>query len=100
MIDDSYAKTNVLILITIEDLLKNKIFIKKIRKMGYKFAIIFNKEIEISEKDRRYIYVADYIFADKKVINMAKVLPYIPEELLNNIIYENIEEKIGGLEGE
>lgn len=100
MIEDEYAKSNVFIVITIEDLIKNKIMAKKIRKMGYKFALVFNKEIEITEKDRGYIYIADYVFVDKKAINMAKVLPYIPEELLNNLIYENIEEKVGGLEGE
>ncbi len=98
MIEDDYAKANVFILITIEDLLKNKTMAKKIKKMGYKFALVFNKEVEINEKDRGYIYIADYIFVDKKMMNIAKILPLIPDELLNNIIYENIEEKVGGFE--
>jgi len=100
VIDDKYAKDNVIILITFEDLLVNKQFLKKIRKMGYKFALVFNKETIIKEKNRGDLYIADYVFVNKKIPNMASVISYIPEELLDNVIYEDIVDKIGDFRGE
>ena len=55
---------------------------KEIRRMGYRFAIVFDKTVEIADKDRGNIYIADYVFINKKVIDIAKILPSIPEELL------------------
>jgi signal peptidase len=100
VIDDKYAKDNVLILITYEDLLVNKQFLKKVRKMGYKFALVFNKETTIKEKNRGDLYIADYVFINKKIPNMASVISYIPDELLDNVIYEDIVDKIGDFRGE
>ncbi len=100
VIDDKYAKDNVLILLTFEDLLVNKQFLKKIRKMGYKFALVFNKETIIKEKNRGDLYIADYVFINKKIPNMASIISYIPEELLDNVIYEDIVDKIGDFRGE
>lgn len=99
-IDDKYAKDNVLILITFEDLLANKQFLKKVRKMGYKFALVFNKETIIKEKNRGDLYIADYVFINKKIPNMASVISYIPDELLDNVIYEDIVDKVGDFRGE
>lgn len=95
MIDDKYAKDNIIILITFDDLLKNKTIIKQYRKMGYKFALVFDEDTGIKEKDRGYIYIADYIFVKKEGDNASKVLPFIPVELLDNIIFEDIIGKIG-----
>lgn len=100
VIDDKYAKDNVLILTTFEDLLINKQFLKKIKKMGYKFALVFNKETTIKEKNRGDLYIADYVFINKKIPNMASVISYIPDELLDNVIYEDIVDKIGDFRGE
>lgn len=100
MIDDEYAKNNVIILIAFADLLKNKAIVKEIRRMGYRFAIVFDKTVEIADKDRGNIYIADYVFINKKVIDIAKILPSIPEELLDSVIYEDIIEKVGYLGSE
>ncbi len=100
VIDDKYAKDNVLILTTFEDLLINKQFLKRIKKMGYKFALVFNKETTIKEKNRGDLYIADYVFINKKIPNMAIVISYIPDELLDNVIYEDIVDKIGDFRGE
>lgn len=100
MIDDEYAKDNIIILITLEDLLNNKKIVKKVRKIGYKFALVLDKETVIEEKDRGNIYIADYIFVDKKVVNTVKMLSFIPEELLDNVIYEDIFDKVGGFGSE
>jgi hypothetical protein len=100
MIEDKYAKDNVIILITFEDLLNNKQIVKEIRKMGYKFALVFDEHSVIKEKDRGNIYIADYIFVNKDVANMIKVLPFIPEELSDKVIYEDIVDKVNDLGGE
>jgi signal peptidase len=100
MIDDKYAKDNVIILITFEILLNNKKIIKKVRKMGYKFALVFNQETSVLEKNRGDIYIADYIFINKKVVNIENILSLIPEELLDKVIYEDIVEKVGDFGGE
>jgi hypothetical protein len=95
MIDDKYAKDNVIILITIEDLLRNRKITQKIRKTGYKFAVFFDKETAIDTKNRGDIYIADYIFINKKIVNMKNILSFIPEELVENVISEDIVDKIG-----
>ncbi len=100
LIDDKYAKENILILLTFEDLLLNKQFLKKVKKMGYKFALVFNKETEIKEKNRGDLYIADYVFINKKIPNMANIISYIPEELLDNVVYEDIVDKVGDFRGE
>lgn len=100
MFDDKYARNNIIILITYEDLIENKSIIKRIRKMDYKFALVFDKESKIEEKDRGIIYVASYIFINKRASNTEKILSCIPEELLDNIIYEDITNKVGDLESE
>lgn len=100
MIDDRYAKEKVLILLSYEELIKNKTVIKELRKNSYRFALVFDKEVEIKSKDIGNIYMTDYIFINKKAIDTSKVLPYIPEELLNNIIYEDIIGKVGDFGGE
>jgi hypothetical protein len=100
MFDDEYAKNNVIILIAFDDLLKNKRVIKRVRKLGYKFALVFDKKTVIEEKDRAYMYIADYMFIKKEVDNMLKILPLIPEELSSKVIYEDIIDKVGDFGGE
>ena len=95
MIDDNYAKDNVLILISIKELLSNKTVVKSLRRIGYKYAIVFDNETTINSKDRGNIYVADYIFIDDKMLDLEKALSHIPEELLKSVIYENVVTKVG-----
>lgn len=95
MIDDKYAKDNVIILLSYDDLLHHKQVIKRIRKSGYKFALVFYNETVINEKERGNIYIADYIFMEKGYANATNIASVIPDDLLNNIIYENVIEKVG-----
>ena len=99
-IDDKYAKDSVCMLVTFEDLINNRKIIEEIRKEGYKFSIVFNKNIPINKQDRGIMYVAEYLFMDKKTVNTAEILSYIPEDMTNKIIYENITDKVGGFGGE
>ncbi|MGE5456023.1 MAG: signal peptidase I [Ignavibacteriales bacterium] len=100
MFDDKYAKNNVIILVSGEELLSNKTTIKSVRKMGYRYAIVFDKEKIINAKERGNIYVADYIFIDKKIVDVEKTLSFIPEELLGSVIYEDVVNKVGGFGSE
>ncbi len=100
MLDDKYAKENVIILLTYNDLLSNKKILKEIKQMDYKFAIVFDKESSVEEKDRGNIYIADYIFMNKKIVSTTKILQCIPEELISRIIYEDINDKVGDVGGE
>lgn len=100
MMDDEFTKNNIYILVKYEELLNNKKVIKELRKMGYKFALVFDKTVEVKAKDMGNIYVADYIFIDKKMVDTANILPNIPEELINNIIYEDVGSKVGNYGGE
>lgn len=100
MVDDEYAKNNIIILLTYEDLLDNKQVIKSIRRQGYKFALAFSKDTVIKRKTISDLYIVDYIFVNKKDENMEKILSFIPEELSSNIIYEDIIEKVGDLGSE
>lgn len=100
MFDDKYAKNNVIILVSGEELLSNKTTIKSVRKMGYRYAIVFDKETTINAKERGNIYVADYIFIDKKIVDVEKTLSFIPEELLGSVIYEDVVNKVGGFGSE
>lgn len=95
MIDDSYAKENVIILVKFEELVKNKKHIKEVRKLGYRFALFFDKEIVISDRNRPNIYIADYIFVNKKAEGIEKTISYMPEEIVKYIIYDNVANKIG-----
>ena len=92
IIDNEYAKDNVIISLTFEDLTNNKQVIKKLRKEGYKFALVFNKEITMKVNDIKNLYIVNYIFVDKKV---KSIISFIPKDLLNNVIYEDIVDKIG-----
>lgn len=95
MIDNKYAMENVLILLSFEDILNNKVIIKNIRKMGYRYALVFDKEIDIDSKERGNIYIADYIFIDKKTVDAEKMVSFIPKDFLGNVIYEDVINKVG-----
>lgn len=100
MMEDEYAKNNLILLVKFEDLMKNIKLIKELRKKGYRFALVFDETVEIKTRERNNINVVDYIFMDKKTIDTEKILPNIPEELINEIIYEDIGSKIGNYGGE
>jgi signal peptidase I len=95
MIEDKHAKDSVIILIDFEDLANNKSFVREIKKEGYRFAIVFNKDVEVKEKDYAILNIMDYAFINKKKVNAIKLLAYLPEDILDNIIYDDIIEKVG-----
>lgn len=94
MFDDKYAKENIIILIAYKDFANHKRIVKRIKKMGYRFAFTFDSTIMFDEKDKGNIYIADYIFLNKKADNTSAILSIIPEELLENVIYEVITDKV------
>lgn len=98
MLDDKFAKSSVYILVTYQGLLSNKKIIKEVRQSGYKFALAFDKDVDIQTKDKGNIYIADYVFIDKKVNGKEKIFNLIPEELKKNTISEDIINKVGGSE--
>ncbi len=97
-IENIYAKNNVIILITLKDLLKNLQNIKKYKKVGYKFALVLNTNIEVPKEYRKDLYITDYIFVDST--NKENDLSQIPKELYDKVICENITDKIRDFGGE
>ena len=100
IMDNEFIKNNVIILAKFEEFIKNKSIIKSLKKEGYKFALDFDKEVDIKAKDQSTIYLADYIFINKEKVDVKNIIKMIPVELKNNIIEENIENKIGNYGGE
>ena len=88
MIDDSYAKEKVVIVIKKEDLIENIKLIGAARKEGYKFALVIN---DINTKVDSNMGLADYIFVTKK-----DIVKIIPKDLMNRVVCENITNKIEG----
>ncbi len=95
LIDDKYAKNRVFLLLSYDELLLNKIMIKKMRKQGYKFALMFKEKITVKAKDKGNVYMASYILIDK-TIDYKTMIPSIPKEFEGRIIYEDLKNKIGG----
>jgi len=99
-IEDRFVKDSIIILMTLTEMLKNKKIIIKAKKEGYKFALVIDDKTTLNEDNRRNIYIADYIFINKKVIDTDKIMPFINEDLFNGIIYEDILYKVGDYGGE
>ena len=97
IISDKYAKENIVILVTLDELSNYISQIKEIRKNGYKIAVTVNKETSFEKEDINNLYIMDYIFVDKKLPNAIKMLSLVPDDILDNIIYENISDKVGEL---
>lgn len=98
--DNKYSKENIYILIDYSSLIKGNSIIKKARRQGYKFALIFDKNCLLLKKDRGDIYVFDYVFVDKQDERLNEILDFVPEDFSNNIIYEDITDKVGDCRGE
>ena len=95
LIDDEYAKENVIFLVDILDFISNDISIKKRVKAGYKFAVMISDKIEISNKEYKTLLAADYIFIDKAIDNAVGMLADFTGDLMHKVIYENILNKVG-----
>lgn len=100
MMENEYAKNNIIILIKYSELLKNKKIIRKLIKSGYRFALVFEDSDEIKAKDYGETYIVEYIFINKKSVNSSKIISTMPEDLLSKILYEDILDKVGSFGGE
>lgn len=100
MIDDEHAKQSTIFLMRIEELLKYKTLIKKLKKEGYQFATAIDEEFEVDSSNKASMNLVDYIFVDKNIPNVVKTLSLLPEDVTDKVIYEDIIEKIGDFGGE
>ena len=100
MIDDEHAKQSTVFLMGIEELSKHKTVIKKLRKEGYQFAIGIDEDFTVDSTNKSAMSLVDYIFVDKNIPNIVKTLSWLPEDVTDKIIYEDIIEKIGDFGGE
>lgn len=100
LIDDEHARESVLLLIKIEDLDKYKTLVKKLKKKGYQFTIGINSEMKIEEANQEVMNLADYIFVDKRIPNVVKLVSSLPEDITDKVIYEDITDKISDFGGE
>ena len=98
MLSDKYAMSNVIFLIDYENLLKNKEIVKECRKNGYKFALIFNKDLSDTKGFKNNISLVDKIYIDKDNIKETKFDELIPKDF--NVIYEDMTNKVGDLDEE
>ena len=98
MLSDKYAMNNVIFLIDYDDLLKNKEIIKECRKNGYKFALIFNKDLSDTKGFKTNISLVDKIYIDKDNIKETKFNELIPKDF--DVIYEDMTNKVGDLDEE
>ena len=100
MIGDEHAKESVVILLSIEDLIKHKVLIKALKKEGYNFALVLTNESIIDSKNTTLMNMVNYIFVDKNIPNIVKKLSILPEDVADKLVYEDITEKIGDFGGE
>ena len=90
--NNEYVKNHVYIANNIEQVSNYKEIIQKLYKKGYKFVTDINKEDSIKKGDVKLLYLSDYLFTNNENINL-------PLELMNNVIKENIENKISDSRG-
>ena len=95
LVEDEYAKENVIFLVDIKDFVSKDILIKKKVKAGYKFAVIISEEYPIDKKDFKSLLSATYIFVDKGIDNAASMLENLEVDLMEKVVYENILDKVG-----
>ena len=95
LIEDEYAKENIIFLVDIKDFISKDILIKKKIKAGYKFAVVISDELEINKKDYKTLLSATYIFVDKRVDNAVEMLNDLTVDLMEKVVYENILTKVG-----
>ena len=95
LIEDEYAKENIIFLVDINDFISKDILIKKKIKAGYKFAVVISDEFEINKKDYNTLLSATYIFVDKRVDNAVEMLNDFTVDLMEKVVYENILTKVG-----
>ena len=98
-IDNDYAKSHVYFLTSVSNMLVNEDDIKRLSKKGYHFALSFNKPVKFNNEDMGYIYLADYYFIDTH-LEADKVCETLPSEIIDKLIKDNLDKKIGDYRGD
>lgn len=93
---DEYAKNSIIVVVDYNIIVNNKSIIKKLIKEGYHFAMDLNKVTKFRVSDQSYMEIVDYMFLSKDNINKNSILLFIPKDLQNKILYDDIMMKIGG----
>ena len=100
IMDDEFIKNSLYILVHYEELIKNKKVIKDLKKSGYKFAVLFDNTVEVSETNQSILSIVDFMFMDKKKVDTNKILSSIHFDTKGKIIYEDLESKLENYGGE
>ena len=95
LIEDEYAKDNVIFLVDIKDFISKDLLIKKKVKSGYKFAVVISDTYDMNSKDYKTLLNATYIFVDKRIDNAVEMLKEFTGDLMGKVVYENILSKVG-----
>ena len=98
-IENDYAKSHVFFLTSVSNMLVNEDDIKRLSKKGYHFAVSFNKPVKFNSEDMGYIYLADYYFIDTH-LEADKVCETLPKEIIDKLIKDNLDKKIGDYKGD
>ena len=98
-IDNDYAKSHVFFLTSVSNMLVNEDDIKRLSKKGYHFALSFNKPVNFNSEDMGYVYLADYYFIDTH-LDADNVCESLPSEIINKLIRDNLDKKIGDYKGD
>lgn len=99
MFDDEYAKNNIIVVASYNDLVSFNKQISSLRKKGYRFAAVFDSNSKISKDNQEYIGIVDYLFIDKKIMNY-NLISSIPNDLTDSIIDDDIMSKLNSFGGE
>ncbi len=100
LLDDEMIKNNTVLLIKYIDAIRNKNVIKNLSKLGFKIALVFEKNNGIKNKDYSIIGLAKFLFTDKKTYNTLNLANSLNKEYKSNLIVEDILPKVGIEEGE
>lgn len=99
MFDDEYARDAVEVVVLYEDLISNKKLFKDLKKIGYHFSVVFSEGSVIKEKDQKIISICDYVLMSKAVGKNSDIVKNIPNDVADNIIYDDIMSKVNGTGG-
>ena len=99
VVDNDYAMSHIVFLTSASNMINNKEDFLRLRKRGYSFACIFDKEIEYKRDDLGYIYMNEYYFLDS-LQDKKTVCKNIPKDIIDKIIIDNIEKKVGDYGGD
>lgn len=98
-LNDEFVKNSIIILVRENEFRENKKIIKKLMKIGFKFAISLEGEKSLNEKEKKDLYLVKYIFVGLKKNVSSVIYDSIPEELLERVVFDDILNKTGNYVG-